>query len=172
LAKNPLSSLYNEQKQKPYQGTITFTDKIINYDDNTLLIGNVSQFSKYGFKKKYMAAIVLLTIGTLALIAAINNASFLIALPALLLIALGIWDIKKPKLYGLTIELNSGSRHYFFSKDLKGIERLFLDITEAIYRHSPFMMVTKFEDNRITITDSNIGNIGDKSSGNTFNFKP
>src|SRR3954468_159566 len=100
----------NEETSKAYEGLITFTDKTINYERGTLLIDNVSQFQKYGYKKKYGFPIFILVIGLIALFVSFKALDSTVGiLISLGIIGYAVWLIRKPKLYGLTIELNSGS---------------------------------------------------------------
>jgi hypothetical protein len=172
VAAKSIFSEFNENTKKPFEGLITFTDKMINYEDSTLLITNVSQFKKYGFKKNMSFPIFILVIGIIALYISIKGLENMVAiLVSLGIIAYAIRLLLKPKLFGLTIELNSGSCHYFLSKDVQGIHSLFEQITAAIKNSKPFYSVYKFENNHVTnISQSNIGIVGDNASGNTTNF--
>ncbi|MEL7532072.1 MAG: hypothetical protein AAFN10_12215, partial [Bacteroidota bacterium] len=70
-----------------------------------------------------------------------------------------------PDLFGLTIELTSGSKHYFLSKDKKGVDYLLETITLAIESDRPINHTFVFEGDRIKgdkyeFNDSQVERVG------------
>jgi hypothetical protein len=163
MSKSSLFQAAEEQneKDKPFMGAITFTDKTISWVDTTILLGNVSQFKKYGVTRIYRITTIQLIIAGVAALAsfAFMPYGLILLVPAAFVLYVGIKERLRSKLYGLTIELNSGSEHYFLNTDLKSINNLFEFITEVIKQGQPFSA---------TFTFVNNGIIGDGATGNTF----
>lgn len=149
------------EKDKPFMGDITFTEKTISWADTTILLSNVSQFKKYGVTRIYRINTIQLIVAAVAALASFFFLPYglILLLPAAVILYIGIKERLRPKLYGLTIELNSGSEHYFLNTDLQSINDLFAFITEVIKKGIPFSA---------TFTFINNGIIGDGATGNTF----
>jgi hypothetical protein len=167
MGANSFFSKLNENADKPFKGTIRFNDRMISYEGNTLLTSNVSQFQKYGYKKNYAKPAIVMFIGAIAFVFAMNaNLGVLGTLASLVIIGYGVYLLMKPKLFGLTIELNSGSCHYFLSADVNGIHKLFADITKCIKESKHFYGEAVFQDNRVT----NVVTFGDDAKDNEINL--
>ena len=167
MAANPFFSKLNENADKPFKGTIQFNERMISYEGNTLLISNVSQFQKYGYKKNYAKPVTVILIGAIAFLVAMNaDLGVLGTLASLAIVGYGVYLLMKPKLFGLTIELNSGSCHYFLSADVNGIQKLFSDITKCIKDSKHFYGEAVFQDNRVT----NVVTFGDDARDNQINL--
>lgn len=61
----------------------------------------------------------------------------------------GYKERRRPHLHGLTIELTSGSRHYFLSKDKNGVTKLLETITDAVESDVPINHTFIFEGDKI-----------------------
>lgn len=176
--KNGILGLFsqNEEKTTPYKGEFRFTPFAITFRGTSILSKNVSQFEKYGLKRIYkltIAHLVLLGAAGIGCLFSGMTYLFIPGLAFLAIVAYCIWLRFQPKDYGLTIELNSGSRHYFISKDEKGIDQLFELITTAIEMDRPQEITATFSDNRVTINiEENNGKVyagDDYSRTETFN---
>ena len=82
-----------------------------------------------------------------------------------LIVYYGYKERNRPKIHGLTIELNSGTTHDFLSKDKNGVDELFEAISEAVESNKPLLQTFNFEGDRIIgdkyeINHSEIGNVG------------
>ncbi len=162
-----------QEKEKPYEGILSFTNKTISSSDTTILLNNVTKFEKYGLKN-----INRITLLQLAIAGAVFLGSFFfmpwgiftLVIAGLVLYA-GIKERMRPDLYGLTIELTSGSQHHFLSKDLEGIKKLFAKIAEIVEREAPMHSTFEFHNNKVihkgdtyNIADSKIGAVGHQAS--------
>ncbi len=164
------------EKKEPYYGKFLLTPFCITFDGISILTSNVSKFEKYGIKRDSKITIVhwfILAFLAFAAFSVKHMIGNIAGVFCILAIVYGIWErYFKPKQHGLTIELNSGTRHYFINTDVNGINALFDLITKAIEMEGPKQILAKFEMGKVTIV--NVGNndgtvnIGDDYSTNTF----
>jgi len=147
--KGNYANLFNPQldRKSPYVGSLSFTSRTISFLGHILLLTNVSKFEKYGMK--YIPRI---TIFHMVISAIIFLVSLKVPMPYGLIlmvvfggiILLGIKERLRPKLYGLTIELNSGTRHTIYSRDHEGIDKVFKTLLEAVNHPELYAMGGSF----------------------------
>jgi hypothetical protein len=165
---------------QPYKGTLTINRRTISFYGTTVLLNNVAKFEKYGLKHVYVMsirAIVFWCILTLIALSYINNWPYgLIGTIICGFMAFrGIQDRFQKRKYGVTIELNSGTRHHFISTDMQGIDIFFHDISRAIENNEPVSVSYNFNSNEIIRNKINIENqegtmvVGDNAVGTINN---
>ncbi len=157
----------NEDQLEKFEGSLKFRNNTITYNGTTLLIKHVTKFEEYGVKYvnsistgwyifSFIAAIVCLIPFPFGLIG-----TFIFGL-----IAYAAYkERRRPKLHGLTIELTSGSRHYFLSKDKKGVLVLLETIAYALENDQPINHTFIFEGDKIKgdkyeFNDSHVERVG------------
>ena len=160
----------SSDEETEYQGTIYFNKRTVEFSGTTLQLKNVSKFEQYGLKYVNKVSTIYLILSIILALAGLKYAPYGLVLTLFfgLNAYVGIKERMRPKLYGLTIELNSGATHHFLSKDSNGIELLFGKLTKGIENEETFGF--SFTDNRVTNIATNYGAVGDHatSSGNTF----
>lgn len=155
------------EEESEYRGKVFFNKRTVVFSGTTLQLKNIAQFEQYGVKYINKISIPLLILSAILAVGGAIYAPYGLVLTLVFgfIVYLGVKERMRPKLYGMTIELNSGTRHYFLNKDKSGIEVLFEKLSVCIEKEEPF--VVSFVDNRVTITNANIGVVGDNAT--TFN---
>lgn len=141
----------HEDEAEKYVGSLTFRKNTISFDGTTLLLKNVAKFEQYGIKYINSISKGLYIFSIIAAFVCLIPFPFgLIGTFIFGVIAYkGYKERNRPKLHGLTIELTSGSKHYFLSKDKKGVDNLFSTITSAIESDAPINHTFIFEGDKI-----------------------
>ena len=151
-------SLFSSKKDEtdPYRGAIEFRNHTIvfAYGTMTILRHNVTRVEKYGVKRVYKIPMPLLLIsGVFAVIALFGASSYPLSLLITILfgaiVVIGIMERRRPKLSGLTIELNSGYTYSFLNENENAIAQLYTAISDAL--EQGFTLKAKFEQNNIVI---------------------
>lgn len=166
--KNILTTLSGSEsstnEESEYVGNVFFNKRTVVFSGTTVPIKNISKFEQYGLKYIHKITIVHLIVSIILAIGGAMYAPYGLILTVIFgfVIYLGVKERMRPKLYGMTIELNSGARHYFLNKDQTGIKALFEKLYRCIENEETFAVT--FVENKVTITDSNIGVIGDNAT--------
>lgn len=142
-----------EDDKEPFKGVVTFTDRTISFNGTTILSKNVAKYEQYGVKRVNKISIKQMIVFSFVAIASyfLETYGKVFSVVLLGVVAYGIYERVRKLEYGLTIELNSGTRHYFIHKDRAGIESLFKLITEAIESETPLRLNAKFENSKVII---------------------
>lgn len=150
-----------EDEEKKYKGSIVFNKKTIVFSGTAIQLKNVSKFEKYGIRYTNKVSTILLIVSIILALVGLYLAPYGLILTLIfgITIYIGIKERLKPKIYGLTIQLNSGINHNFLSKDKNGINNLFDILTRSLENEETFSV--SFTDNSVIINDSNIGAVGD-----------
>lgn len=155
---SPLSNVFGlaQKKEEPYIGTMIFGQRTISFANTSILRDNITRIEKYNLAGSYRVSLPLLIFSIIAALIGIGLSplGLLITMVFAIIIVIGIMERLKPKLTGLTIELNSGYTHTFLSSDKKGINRLFESIQNALENSSS--LTAKWETNNIHIMNTNV----------------
>jgi len=81
--------------------------------------------------------------------------------PAALVIFLGVKERQRPKLYSITLTLNSGHYYEIVSSDLDGIRALYDKIGEAIHQDAPVNTTFNFNGGKAVIHNGDKVHKGD-----------
>ena len=164
-----------------YTGRLNLTNKAMSFYGTTILLANISKFEQYGIIRPNRISTGLMIIaGFIALIfLRYWYWGLVFVIPAVLILYVGIRERRRPKLFGLTLNLNSGERYNLFSEDKEGIGRLYHLIGEAIHTDHPINAIMNFNPGKIefnlgdtiNVNHSQVGAIGTQAvaSGTTFN---
>ena len=164
---NGILDLFSSDKGETYKGSIEFKQRTISFTGTTLLLSNISKFEQYGLKYAYQITGFLLAFSIIMAIVGLALMPYGLILTVIFgfIAFLGFRERSRPKLYGLTIQLNSGTEHTFLSKDQGGISRLFTLISNAVETNSPMNFNVSFQDKRVIVQNSPGTVVGDN---NTF----
>lgn len=164
-----------KDEEEEFQGKIFFNKRTISFPGTTLYLKNIAKFEKYGLKYIYKVSTLSLIFSSIMAIGGLKYAPIGLVLTLFfgLNVYVGIKERLRPKLYGLTIELNSGTTQSFLSKDTQGINALFEAVIHAL--ENDVQIVADFGNKGVTnnynLLGDNIGGaFGEKaeSTGNTF----
>ena len=166
----------DESQRQVFRGSLMFRRNTMSFFNHTLLLSNISQFKQYSliYKKRiswflYIISILLFTLMLLLFVLLFlqftltdNYAEhgekiyIYVTIGATLffgrIVYIGYLERQIPRLYGLTVELNSGNTHHFSSKDEEGISNLFNIITEAAEQDEPINQTFHFEGDKVVNT--------------------
>lgn len=155
IAKNPtLNALSSQEPEnKPYQGEIVFHKKTISFRDTVILRQNITKVEKYGVKRIYKVSDTLLVFSVIMVLVGFISIPYTLILSFIFgfVVFTGIKERNSPKLSGITIELSSGTQHYFLSADKKGIDNQFNTLSEALENGEPFTL--DFSGSTVTMTN-------------------
>jgi len=113
-------------------GQLILTNKSISFRGTTILLPNIAKFEQYGITRTNTVSILHMIIATIVICIFIQYMfwGLLFVIPGALVIYWGIKERQRPDLYGITLELNSGYKYNFISKDANGIRSLYTKIKE------------------------------------------
>jgi len=155
IAKNPSLDTISSQEpeNKPYQGEIVFHKKTISFRDTVILRQNITKVEKYGVKSVYRISDTMLVFSGIMVLVGFTSIPYTLILSLIFGFVLftGIKERNRPKLSGITIELSSGTQHYFLSADKKGIDNQFNALAEALENGEPFTL--DFSGSTVTMTN-------------------
>jgi len=126
---NPLGS--NQSIALERNQVITITQRTVRFSKNVYQTHNITAFSEGAVDIGMIPWSIIVSIFFASLIAGIANS----ALGGLLvLVAVGgvIWNLKKPKYYGLLITLNSGDKTLFVTDQTEKLKQIILGIYDFI----------------------------------------
>ncbi len=164
------------EAKKPYEGELAFNRRTIVFEDSftgiktSVQLRNVSKFELYGLKFINQISVLKLVIAGIVTGIGLYFYKEVLAWPFIIIcggiVFMGIRERLRPKIYGLTIQLNSGSNHHFFSKDFVGVKNLFSAVQIALENDVPISIKATFHDNRVTFVSAhNVGAVGDMAQG-------
>lgn len=155
ITKNPSLDTISSQEpeNKPYQGEIVFHKKTISFRDTVILRQNITKVEKYGVKSVYRISDTMLVFSGIMVLVGFTSIPYTLILSLIFGFVLftGIKERNRPKLSGITIELSSGTQHYFLSADKKGIDNQFNALAEALENGEPFTL--DFSGSTVTMTN-------------------
>ncbi|MGE7776636.1 DUF6232 family protein [Chitinophaga sp. NPDC101104] len=120
--------------QESYVGGFQFGKNTITWGGQTVLRQNISSVYIYNIQRSFKvsnAGMLLMGLGVLASLF-LGKLWPIIAIPCGLVLLYGLLERWKPRLFGVTIEMNSGSHKNIYSSDQQGIKRLYDAITVAL----------------------------------------
>lgn len=171
---NPAGQPTSSSKLAPpvsYVGGFRFGVNTISWGDKTVLRQNISLVYIHIIGHTILvnnAALILAIVGAL-LSYYMDRQGLFIAIPCILIIAYGIIERRKKPLYGVTMELNSGTRQTIYSKNEGDIHNLNQAISDALESDSR-VFTASFEDGAIKIENMhNINNEIHNSPGARVN---
>ncbi|MGN6435947.1 MAG: hypothetical protein ACTHMM_05410 [Agriterribacter sp.] len=143
-----------------YKGDIYFKERTVVFSGTTILLKNVAKFELYGYKRTNKISGIALILSIVVAVTGLIYAPYGLIFTAVfgLISFVGIKERLRPRLYGLTIELNSGTRHLFLNEDLNGVKALFEKLSYRIEKEEP--LAVSFADKSVTIMNSNIISAG------------
>ncbi len=154
-----------------YVGGFRFGKNTISWGGKTVLRQNISSVYIYNIERTFRISqlqMVLLGLGIL-LSYFLGQLGLIIAIPFGLLLAFGILERMKKQLYGVTMEMNSGSHKNIYSSDEIGIEQLYNAISESLESDTR-VFEARFENGAIKIENMhNINNEIHNSPGARVN---
>lgn len=170
----------NPNHQTQYIGELELTHKTISFQGSTFALANVAKFDKYGVVRRNSISTIVMVIACIVIYYGVQHfrEGFVFVAVAAVILYLGIMQRRRPKLYGVTLELNSGQRYSFFSEDGPGIQSLYAKINEAIHSEHPVNYLVNFSPGHIQlhsgdsyhINNSQVGAIGKNASATNTTF--
>lgn len=162
MAKQQLSSL--EQPANNYDGLIKLEHKVVIFDGNTVPLINVAQVMNrsipYPIKISMLLLILFIILATASIIVGIVQLEPPFLIPAVVFAAAtiyGLWERKQPPSFGLIIELVSGTRYFFVSKEQAFIQGTYDAFAVAIQKGLDF--VANFQNLNYTVMKGKYVNV-------------
>lgn len=144
MPQQQLSSL--EQPLNNYEGIIKLEHKVVIFDGNTVPLINVAQVMNrsipYPIKISMLLLIVFIILATASIVVGIVQLEPPFLIPAVVFAAAtiyGLWERKQPPSFGLIIELVSGTRYFFVSKEQAFIQGTYDAFAVAIQKGLDFV---------------------------------
>jgi hypothetical protein len=182
MAKQQLSIL--EQPATNYEGIIKLEHRVVIFDGNTVPLVNVAQVMNRNIPYPIKISMLLLVLFTVLAMTAIvlciseKELLFLIATAVFATAVIyGLWERKQQPSYGLIIELVSGARYFFVSKEEAFIQGTYDAFCIAIQNGLDFVAnfqnlnYTVMKGKYVNVKGSNIiegDNLGSVTGGNYY----
>lgn len=117
-----------------YVGGFHFGKNTISWGGQTVLRQNISSVYMYNILRTFRISYLGMAMMALGILLSflLGRLGLIIAIPCALVLIYGILERIKPRLYGVTMELNSGSLKNVYSNDQQGIRHLYHNISEAL----------------------------------------
>lgn len=161
-----------EEGNRPYLGSLIFTNQTLSFNGNTIQLRNVTRFGTRELKRTHKVSLVLLIASTVIFFLSLSWKGLgFISFIAAVIAGYGIYEYFRPKLYALIIELNSSYHHTFSSVDREGIAEVYRRINLAMTSEKPINTTVNFNSDKIIfgdhvardkyeVNDSNIDKMG------------
>jgi hypothetical protein len=139
---------------------ITVTKRTVRFSKNVYQTNNIASFSEGNVTVSglpWMLLIILIVIGLV--FSALNGIGWVLMLAG---IAGVVWNLSKPKNYGLLLSLNSGDKSLFVSSDTEGLKKVISVIYDLIEKESEATYQVNISNSKIEggfIQGSNAGNV-------------
>lgn len=149
-----------KEEREVYNGPISFGKRTLSFQGSVLLRQNISRIDKYRIPPDYKLSLALLLLALVICVVALSLSMNALAFIAFLVLIAGIVErfVKKDG-HGLTIEMNSGYRKIFLSRDIQGINQLFGRIQDALENGKELEVNWNFAEVRVgKINYTNISN--------------
>lgn len=142
-----------KEKEEVYHGLLFFKKRTMSFAGTTILLKNIAKFEQYNVKNTLRVPTIALIVACILAVVGLTQAPYglLITLVAAPVILMGILERRRPRIYGLTIELNSASRQSFLSKDEKGINELFSAISRFVENEEDVVVQASFTTNQVKV---------------------
>lgn len=151
------------------RATITVSKRTVRFEKNVVQTHNISSFSDGEVEMgriPWAIVVIPLIIWLLIGLADARQWFGLAWLLFLLGITCLIWNLKKPKYYGLLISLNSGEKKLFTTSDTQGLKKIITTIYDLLETESESTYQININSSNIQgnfIAGSNSGDISYKS---------
>lgn len=151
----------NDSGTQPYQGRLIITNQTLTFHGTTIQLRNVSKFSTHEMERLHLVKIPIMILAAFIFLVTFAFGLKWIAIAAAAIVGYGIYEYFIPKVYGLIIEMNSGSRHILRSKDKNGILEVRRKISEVMISDTPVTTTINFHSDKIEFA-------GDRISGDKY----
>lgn len=147
-------SVNNGGGNRPYHGSLVFTNHTLSFKGTTIQLKNVARFTSYEMKRFHIIPSTLLIISIIVFFLSFSwkGLGFITVISAAFA-GFGIYEYFRPKLYSLIIELNSSYYYAFSSVDKEGILEVRRRLTSAMTSETPVNTTVTFNSDKIIFGD-------------------
>jgi len=157
----------NSTDQSAFTGGLTLTNKAISFSETTIQLSNIAKFTKYDVVRRPSIRVRHMVIAAIVICIFLSYMywGLVLVIPAAYVIYLGVKERQRPKLYALSLELNSGMKYFFASEDKEGIQLLYTRINDAIHAEAKVNYIVNFLSDKIEFNSGDTYNIDRSQAG-------